>query len=122
MTERRSSYDAFNPKGFRDGDVVAAHVAFMAVKTKGPSRDQRKNTREPDRCQLLIILRGLTLLARNEPDVTHLGNPCGSAATPAKQSRKRIYSLERSEQGMEGVEDNGVAASFKHLKVTADDA
>ncbi len=123
MTEIRCRYDAFDPKGFRDGDVVAAHVGFMAVKSKGPPRDQRNNTREPDRCQLLVILRGLTLLARNEQHVPHLaGDPSRSSPTFTNPPRrKRIYNILRSEQGMEGVEDNGVAASFKHLKVTADE-
>ncbi|KAF4586268.1 hypothetical protein EYR38_010543 [Pleurotus pulmonarius] len=61
-----NSYDTFDPKGFRDGDIVAAHVAFLAVKIKGQASGERKGARESEKYQMLVVLRGLTLLARNE--------------------------------------------------------
>ncbi|KAF4573277.1 hypothetical protein EYR36_007788 [Pleurotus pulmonarius] len=64
--EDENSYIPFNPREFKDGDIVEAHVSFLMVKMSTGAQSSSSRFKAPPKYRMLVTLRGLTLLARND--------------------------------------------------------
>ncbi|KAF4583713.1 hypothetical protein EYR40_002204 [Pleurotus pulmonarius] len=113
-----AGYAILDPKEFRDGDIVAAHVSFLVVASLQPN-GHLKGSRDAHQHRMLVILRGLTLLERNahmttldaeaSPNILKISNRA--------RTRKRIHDTSKRGEPMEGIEGNDVARIFKQLKM-----
>lgn len=67
------SYITLNPREFKNGDIVEAHVSFLMVKMSVGQHNGSDRFKAPPKYRMLVTLRGLTLLARKEHKVRSFG-------------------------------------------------